>query len=389
MASEENNILAEWRANLREIAEERAEGSRRREDGHRWIDKVLDSPESFQEIGAFGQNSGETDALVCGWGLVRGAKVFVIADNYPSADEPRTPTGIAKASRVQQLAADRGTPVVELAIRQRRDGAEFVGAELGIWGFGVDFHGLRRLRESAPRAIVIDGAITAQSCMDCTLADYVVLGPGGAVGLQDAVRPSAGSYGLHGVDWVTDDMSQAIDCVVQFTGLVTAPVTEPVAPAPGSTLLSTLCDAGSCLEIAPVSGSAVQLALCRVDGVSVGAICLQKGSWGAETYRRLENFIRLCERRRLCLLWITTSAADEANTLPRESALVCRALAEANLASCHLFDRDHTNELTDQLSNRTRTRLALPLNTPPLKARALFGAALQNAYGVTAGRRGG
>lgn len=75
--------------------------------------------------------------------------------------------------------------------------------------------------------------------------------------------------------------------------------------------------------------------------------------------------------------------------LPREGALVCRALVEANLASCHLFDRDHTNELTDQLSNRTRTRLALPLNTPPLRARALFGAALQNAYGVTAGRRGG
>lgn len=385
MASQEGNLLAEWQANLHEMVEERAEGARQRAVGHRWIDDVLDSPESFREIGMFGQNSGETDALVCGWGMLRDAPAFIIADDYAPDGEPRTSTGIAKASRIQQLAADRGTPIIELVIRQRRDEKEFVGAELGIWGFGVDFHGLRKLRNSAARAVVIDGPVTAQTRMDCVLADYIVLGPDGAVGLQNPVRPSAADCGLHGVDWVTDDGAEAIDRAVRYIDLTTQPVQDPVAPAPGKTLLSTLCDEGSSLEIAPVAEPGLDLALCRIDGVSVGVISIDEGNWSTDTYRRLESFIRLCERRGLSVLWLTTGAVDDANMHPRESARVCRALADAQLPACHLFQLDRSSDLTDQLSRRNHSRLALPVDTPAAQVRTQVGAVFRNAYGVGTG----
>ena len=389
MTSEMDQSGADWRANLREASRERAEGARQRALGRQWIDEVLDSPESFQEIGAFGQHDAVTDALICGWGLVHGAPAFVIADCSAPDAGSRTSTGAAKVSRIHQLAADRGVPVVELVTRQVLDERNFVGAELGIWGYGVDFRGLRRLRRAVPRAVVVDGPITAQSCMDAALADYVVLGPNGAIGLQKPARPSAENCGASGVDWVAEHVSQATQRVLTFIGLVTKPVQEPVAAAAGASLSGVLHDEGSYLEIAPVEESGLRLGICRVDGVTVATVCLDGGPWLADGYRRLENFLGLCERRRLNLLMIVSSPIDETCVLPRESARVARAIAQTHVPICHLLGIDVLPALTAQLCGYDRSRLVLPMDLPVPEIRQQVGAVLRDGHTSPASPRQG
>lgn len=361
---------AEWRASLEEMRDERVSATAKRELARNWMGALMDGPDAYREIGALGQNDGGTDALTCGWGLMGGIKVYGIAEARDPSGAPRTLTGIAKAARVQQLAADRGVPLVEVVSRQRRNEEEFVGAELGIWGYGVDFHGLTRLREAAPRAVVIDGPVTAQSFLDSMLSDYVALGSQGAAGLSQAARPKGDQCGAWGFDLVAESREEAVEAVRKFVDLVARRVGDERPPKPDGTSCGELCDAGSVLPLKPVVDSPVELALGRVRGVTACIAVISDGAWDVSSGRRMFNLLRLTQRRRIPLVWLVNGAPQAEDAAIREMAAVARAAA--GQPACRVVHSSLTSAWADSFTGGCEVLLDIDAEQPAERIRALL-----------------
>ncbi len=254
------------------------------------------------------------DALVAGWGTIAERQVFVTADDVGLGGPVRGSGAAAKANRVREMALRQAKPLIEVLAAGRLAQGQFIGAEFGTFGYGVDFPYEFTSRTQIPRVSLVCGPLTSQAAFEAASAHLMIL-----VGSEARIGLSAADDERDLSDYMVDNTSQAIALVRQFLAFLpencwSAP--PPVAAAlpigghrAGSSSDSrarrvalSLCDGGEIFELRKHTATELLTGLARIDGASVGMVAADGLTLGG--CAKLARFVRICDTFRLPLIYV-------------------------------------------------------------------------------------
>ena len=362
----------DWDKAIDTLRSERRTQSEHRGNAQRFLDKLF-SGAQLQEIGGLGQDrGGSPDGLLCGWCEYDSQPYFVVIEDESglAPGYPKPVTAIAKTARIQQLARQRSWPIIERVALPRRSQASTVGAEFGIYGYGIDFNGQLRLRENSPRCVLMAGEIYAETALECALADYVV-------------HVSVDTVEEHGnlvVDAVVEDESDGITRIHQYLELVIQRQSEEPPGQPQASPF--LWDEDSWLVLKPVSKSALSTGLARVAGNTVGVARFIEGTLDTSACQRLIRLIQLCEFRKLPLLWVLEGDVDMQMPL-RYVGNVVRTLRNFTQPICQIQPDGKMEQWSESTALLSRVvpadnRILLDQREPLMSLRQCIASAIAN-----------
>lgn len=306
---------------------------------------------SFTEYGAFAvaaqrsrralddlQRNTPADGLVTGTGTVAGRPVAVMAYDYTVLAGTQGVFNHAKSDRLLALAAERALPVVLFA--EGGGGRPGDVDWLGVAGLDCStFRAFAALSGRVPVVGIVAGRCFAGNAALLGCCDLVIATEGSSIGMggpamieggglgvvdADAVGPTAVLSANGVIDLRVPDEAAAVAAARAYLGLVGAP-RGPAAPAGGDpltlrhalpenrnalydprTILATVFDAASVLELRRDFGPGVITALARLDGRAVAVAASQPrhlgGALDAPACDKLARFLQLADAHGLPLV---------------------------------------------------------------------------------------
>ena len=280
--------------------------ARREQQSYEGRDDEIDTPPPMIDVPG--------DALVAGWGTIAERQVFVIADDIGLGGPVRGSGAAAKANRVRELALRQAKPLIEVLAAARLAQDQFIGAEFGTFGYGVDFPYEFVSRTQIPRVSLVCGPLTSQAAFEAASAHLMILvGPEARIGLsaRDDERGIS--------DYMVDNTSEAIRLTREFLAYLPencwSMPTRQHKPSPpeGQMVHSSstdgarhaalsLCDRREFFELRKQTAAQLFTALARVDGRSVGIAAADRLT--PDGCAKLARFVRTCDTFRLPVIYV-------------------------------------------------------------------------------------
>ncbi|MFD7007681.1 carboxyl transferase domain-containing protein [Rhodococcus jostii] len=283
------------------------------------------------------------DGLVAGFGRVAGRPVAVLAYDYTVLAGTQGLQSHKKAERMFELAGRRGTPVVLFAEGgggrpgDTDDMSRATRMDLGT------FVALGRLNGSVPTVGIASGRCFAGNAALLGSCDVIVATRDSSIGLGGPAMIEGGGLGVFAaddigpvsvqeangvIDIVVADESEAVDVARRYLGYFAGPKIEWTAadqrilrhivperrnrPFDIRTLIDTIADEGSVLELRRGFAAGLITALVRIEGHPIGLVANDGsragGTIGSAEADKMTRFLQLCEAYGLAVLSLCDTA---------------------------------------------------------------------------------
>lgn len=309
------------------------------------MDYLLDDG-SFIEAGLLGVSSRPedrektaADGKVTGFGQIGGRDVAVSVNDFTVKGSSTGATNSKKVGYVKRTGTERGLPVVFIG---ESTGARLPDA-MGARGMGAllgnDPTQFRRTRETPWCAAALGYSFGSSAWLSCC-SDFTVMRKGSTMAVssprliamaikEDVDLDELGGWRLHAektglVDMVVDTDEEALDAIRTFLSYMPSHHKEapPVAPVPAGSgdgmkdiynllpekrtqvydvrkIIRCIVDKDSYFELKPRFGKSAVVALCRLDGKTVGIIAnnpIHKGgALDTNACEKITSFQVLCD----------------------------------------------------------------------------------------------
>ncbi len=342
------------------VAKQRARGA---STARERVDALVD-PGSFRELGLLARPGqadldGPADGIVTGFARLRGRPLMVASYDYTVMAGSQGNVNNTKLTRVLQLAAGRGLPVVIFA-----EGAGHRVQEVTMHTRGggeAAFPTLARLSGQVPTVCAVPGRAFAGHAIVAGLCDFVVATRNAALGmagpplveaaLGERLTPEEiGAASIHAAagsaEAVVDGeaelvatvssylsyfegRSDARDPLIPAAGLAAIVPENPRTPYDVREVIRGLSDGGELLELRAGFARNLITAFARIDGWPVGFVANQPrflaGSIDASAADKLSRFVKLCDAFGLPVVFLVDSPGFLVGPAAERSALMRHA----------------------------------------------------------------
>jgi len=358
------------------------------------IDLLLD-PGSFFEIGMLNHSDiGEmeqktpADGKVCGFGAIDGRPVAISTDDVTVLAGSGGRVGMAKALRIQEIAKQKGMPIVHLGEAGGARIPDIQGSD-GLSSMTFKAEMGRRVRQ-VPMVATIMGDCFGSPAWQAALADFVVQVKGSCLAVsgprvlematgERVEMEELGGWKLHSevtgqADRVADDERECLQLVRDFLAYLPSHAAElpprvltsedaetrqaqlsgmvPIESNRGYDMhrvLRVIFDGERVFPVKPDFDRSVITALARLDGHAVGIIANNpsklSGAMGPEGCDKCCAFICLCDSFNIPLIFVhdtpgfRVSKDAEAKRMPGKIINFIEALALATVPKLSLVVR--------------------------------------------------
>lgn len=304
----------------------------------------------YTEIDRFAKNNGNECEVVAAFGEVNGTIVYAYAQ---SADINKGAMGKAQAAKithVYDLATKTGAPVVSIF---DSNGAHISEGIEALEAYGDVIKAAGNISGVVPQISVVAGPCIGSAAVLAALADVVVMTKSAEFYLTPAVEGDSTVAAAQGgtAAIVTETDKEAVETVADILAYLPAnnlsvALMSEYVPAQGETVIESVVDAGSFLELYADFGSNIKTGFARVAGVSVGVVAtnpeVNDGYFCTCGAKKAAKFVRLCDAYSIPVITIvdslglrTTEVCDSTGGV-KSVALLTAAYSEATTAKITL-----------------------------------------------------
>ena len=297
---------------------------------------------SFRELDAYSKSGDHEAEAVIGSGLVHGCQVYIFAQDGEVDGGAMSKAQAYKIKKVYELALKTGAPVIGIY--------DSIGGRLSEGGDMLAAYGDILLKSNnlsgvVPQIALVLGPCIGTSALIAAAADFVVMTEKAELTIdtsgENSSAQAAAELGICHLVEATEE--KAIEKVRQLllalpaNNLTGAPATDELglnsaAPltedADPFTVISSIADDNSFLELSKQFGSSAVTGLAQIAGSSVGVVAYS-GSIDADSCSKAARFVRFCDAFSLPV--VTLVNAKEFTSL-REASKLSSAYSEATTA---------------------------------------------------------
>lgn len=322
------------------------------------IDRLLD-PGSFMEMGLFAhsdfpgmEDKTPADSLICGYGLINGRRVAVIANDFTVLASTNAKVNLKKLLAFKtQIKEKMRVPLIFLGEAGGARMPDCQGSKevCALSGYGLD--GLRPEYthfRTQPFIFAALGECYGVADFQANLADFVVQVKGSAISVsgpralgkaigQTYSGEEMGGWEIHSrITGIADKVAEEEDCfriIRKYLDYMPDNQSEiaPVRPVPEGSeermarilevlpenrkraydmhrIVECIVDGGECFELKPEFGSMLITALARVGGGVVGIVAsnpiVNMGAMNTDALDKMMSFLCLCDSYNIPLVFL-------------------------------------------------------------------------------------
>ncbi len=265
---------------------------------------------TFTEIDRFVKNNGSECEVVAAYGEINGVLTYAYSQSVDVNGGAMGKVQAAKISHIYELATKTGAPVVSIF---DSNGAHVDEGVEALEAYGKLIKAAGNVSGVVPQISVVAGPCIGAAAVLASLADVVVMSKDAEFYItspdfaetSDSELGSAGLASKNGTcaivaDTDSESVALARDVLAYLpsNNLSEALFAEYNLPAGGS-VVESVVDAGSLLELYADHGKSIKIAFARIGGASVGVVETvaneKDGYFCACAARKAAKFVRLCD----------------------------------------------------------------------------------------------
>lgn len=308
---------------------------------------ALFDPDTFVEIDTF-VTAGENGAgVIAGYGCIEGGMAYAYAQDITSDSGAMSVAHANKIRKIYDLAVKNGCPVI--AVYDSK-GAKISEGNAMLAAYGEILHAANNISGVVPQIAVVLGACSGAAALLAASADFVVADKNGELFLNETISAqTAFENGL--VHVLTEDEATAISetrkllSVLPANNLSAAPLYEYTEPAAtnetdADTVIASVADAGSVLEISAAYAPAVKTAFGTVAGSIAGFVATAEGALDGAACEKAAHFIKVCDAYGIPVVsFVDTEGFQKTAcaSLVKKAAALANIYAEATCAKVNVI----------------------------------------------------
>ncbi len=247
---------------------------------------------SFVEIDRFAKDGDQPVEAVAGYGTVDGAPVYAFAQDHDICCGAVGKAQAAKISKIYEMAAQNGAPVVAVF---DSDGAKLAEGIDAMDAVAEILMASNELSGVVPQIAVVAGGCVGSSAMMAMAADVAIAVDGSDYRLNVGDDQATADVTVSSIEDALETV-RAILAALPSNNLSAATVYEAdttvVDSADVAGAIDAFADADTVIELCNKDG--VRTAFARVGGVSCGLVSLAADKLDCESVRAA-RFVRLCD----------------------------------------------------------------------------------------------
>ncbi len=264
---------------------------------------------SYKEIGSFVMEKDNPAGVVTAYGYVNGNPVYAFAQDQSQTNGAVGSAHAEKISKMFTLAAKTGAPIVGI---YDSNGAFMDGTASSLNAYSLIMKRVSQLSGVVPQIAWVAGVCAGSSAMAAVASDFVVMSKDAELFLTPSFEKGAGSAEVCAKNGtasiVAEDETQAVEQVRSLINLLpvnnmaSTPCIEFENPtALGGTdlesLVNTITDGNSAVEIFADYGTSAYTALATVCGMTVAIAATNKtdNRLTEADCAKLGRFVRVCD----------------------------------------------------------------------------------------------
>lgn len=311
---------------------------------------------SFVELDAFAKAGGQSAGVVTGYGAIDGSPVFAFAQDIESAGGAVGKIHAAKIKKVYELAAKTGAPVVGI---YDSNGARLSEGNDALAAYGDMLQCSSNISGVVPQVSLVLGTCAGTAAMIACNADFVVMSENAefflnAAGAGDAGKAAdAAKSGTAHLVLPTEaeaiGAARNLISLLPLNNLAASPVCdfsetdagaalaaacENIGDADAMSILESVFDANSVIELQKDFGTASIAALGTMGGFTCGAVAAG-GKLGKDDCAKIARLVSICDAYQIPVITFVNTEGFQAcgeETLAgavRESAKLAHVYAQA------------------------------------------------------------
>ncbi len=311
----------------------------------------------FTELDVFTKTNGDTAGVITAYGYVEGSPVYAFSQDLTVNNGAVGEVHGKKIKKVYDLAAKTGVPVVGIYDSY---GAVISDGVKALSVYGDLIMSASNLSGVVPQISVIAGTCASSAAMLAISADFVVMAKDAELFITPNSKDTVGNYAENSAKSGTasiiceDDISSVetarkLICKLPMNNLSAAPMYEFDAPEfkgfdNAETLVDSIADCDSVIEICADFGASSYTGLGAVNGSTVGFVATNKDNnkLTSNDCSKISRFVRTCDAFSIPVVTLVDTEgfelSDEAEVAGslRDMAKLAHSYAEATTAKISL-----------------------------------------------------
>lgn len=265
---------------------------------------------TFTELDVFSKQGELSSGVITAYGYVDGSPVYAFSQDISVNNGALGENHAKKIKKVYDLAAKTGVPVVGI---YDSFGAVISDGIKALSAYGELLMWTSNLSGVVPQISVVAGTCASCSAMLAASADFVVMAKNAELFITPNSKSAVSSYAENSAKCgtahiVCDDdkssveMARALITKLPMNNITAAPMFEFEAPSysastDAASLVASVADEGSILELSEKFGTASYTALASMGGSTIGFAATNKADakLTADDCSKLSRFVRTCD----------------------------------------------------------------------------------------------
>ncbi len=313
---------------------------------------------AFTELDMFTKQGDSSCGVITAFGYVDGSPVYAFSQDITVKRGALGENHAKKIKKIYDLAAKTGVPVVGI---YDSFGAVISEGVKALSAYGELLMWASNLSGVVPQISVIAGTCASSSAMLATSADFVVMAKDAELFITPNSKDTVNNYaensakcGTANLICDTDkeavEMAKTLVTMLPMNNLSAVPMFEYTAPVfdmktEADSMVKSIADADSVIELSPDFGVASYTALASVNGATVGFLATNKtnAKLTADDCSKLSRFVRTCDAFAIPVITLVDTEgfelSDEAEVKGslRDMTKLAHAYAEATTAKISLI----------------------------------------------------
>lgn len=313
---------------------------------------------AFTELDMFTKQGDSSCGVITAFGYVDGSPVYAFSQDITVKRGALGENHAKKIKKIYDLAAKTGVPVVGI---YDSFGAVISEGVKALSAYGELLMWASNLSGVVPQVSVIAGTCASSSAMLATSADFVVMAKDAELFITPNSKDTVNNYaensakcGTANLICDTDkeavEMAKTLVTMLPMNNLSAVPMFEYTAPVfdmktEADSMVKSIADADSVIELSPDFGVASYTALASVNGATVGFLATNKtnAKLTADDCSKLSRFVRTCDAFAIPVITLVDTEgfelSDEAEVKGslRDMTKLAHAYAEATTAKISLI----------------------------------------------------
>ena len=313
---------------------------------------------AFTELDMFTKQGDSSCGVITAFGYVDGSPVYAFSQDITVKRGALGENHAKKIKKIYDLAAKTGVPVVGI---YDSFGAVISEGVKALSAYGELLMWASNLSGVVPQISVIAGTCASSSAMLAISADFVVMAKDAELFITPNSKDTVNNYaensakcGTANLICDTDkeavEMAKTLVTMLPMNNLSAVPMFEYTAPVfdmktEADSMVKSIADADSVIELSPDFGVASYTALASVNGATVGFLATNKtnAKLTADDCSKLSRFVRTCDAFAIPVITLVDTEgfelSDEAEVKGslRDMTKLAHAYAEATTAKISLI----------------------------------------------------